>query len=498
MSEANILLIEDDETAYNVTQACINKIDGDIDYKVDWAPDFNEGLRQILDNKHDVYLVDYKLAGEDGIELVRMARDKGHKGPFVILTGSDDSAVYTKALNTGVYDYIVKSELSPSLIDRAMRYAVDRKRIEDELIAEKEFTSFIVSEVPYLIISVDKDGKIVSTNPFVAKITGYPPDYFIGQNWKSLIADEKQREDVVFKITDEDHIGFEAKLLDSKGEEHHILWNVLNKKIGGVRSPDVGFVLSGKDVTHQMENEAMERQRQKTEALGRLAGGVAHEINNLLQPVLFLADIIKNKATDEKTAQSADKITRNTISAAKIVDDILTFARKDRTDNKDMKVIETVQEALLFIEDLIPPGITIDDKRLDSLIDCDAFINKTDMMRIIKNTVLNAAHAMNNEGKVTVSAERVMIDSDARRLGVKPGHYMKISVADKGCGIPADVLERIYDPFFTTKEVGEGTGLGLSIVHNIMRSWKGAVDVETTVGKGTCFSYYVPVNGKFF
>jgi len=489
----HILLVEDDDSDFLVTKAVLGKIDSNMAYKLDRVATYEEGLQQILEHQHDVYLIDYKLGDKDGLDLIRAVQAKGHTGPYIILTSSDDSNLYQEAIGVGVYDYLLKSEISPSMMDRTIRYVMERKRAEAALIAEKEFSSFIVSEIPYLVISVNRDGVIASINPFVTQITGRDEDYFLGRDWKTLIADEEQRDNIVFNVTHEDQISFDATLMGQDEKEHHIVWNVLNKKMDLAQDRNVSFVLSGKDMTELMESEAAERQREKTEALGHLAGGVAHEINNLLQPILFSADIIKSRVDDEKLIQSTEKIMRNTVGASKIVDDILTFARKDSTNLQDVLIVQALRESLIFLEDMIPPSITIQDDVLNDFDDCTVRLNKTDMMRVVKNTVINACHAMNDEGVVDLSLKHVVLDQKDRRLSLPKGRYVVVGISDKGCGISEEALERIYDPFFTTKETGEGTGLGLSIVYNIVRSWGGGVDVESVEGSGTTFFFYIPV-----
>ena len=494
-----ILFVEDDETDFILAREIIKRISVDDIYDIEWKQNYEDGLREVLKRKHDLYFIDYELAGENGLDLIKTAQVNDHTGPFIILSGSDDQSVYDQAVKAGVYEYVLKTELSSSMLDRAIKYALDRKRVEDELTQEKEFSSFILSEIPNMVISVDYEGQISSINPFVTQITGKSEKELIGQNWKLLIADPEQRENLVYNVNDDNQIGFDAELIDHAEKKRRIHWSILKNTKKTKNKNALSFVLSGKDMTDQLEKESHERQRQKTEALGHLAGGVAHEINNLLQPILFCADIIDTNATEEKTKNAANKIVRNTVNASRIVDDILTYARRDSVDQSNVKLNQTIFGILDLMEDMIPQGVTIDASQLESQIgdqDIDVYLSTTDLFRVIKNTALNSAQAMNNEGQVVITSESCHLKNPDKKLQLSPGPYAKICISDTGDGIDPEIVEKIFDPFFTTKDAGKGTGLGLSIAYNMVKNWKGAIDVESTLGEGTIFSFYVPILPK--
>ena len=145
---------------------------------------------------------------------------------------------------------------------------------------------------------------------------------------------------------------------------------------------------------------------------------------------------------------------------------------------------------------MIPDGVTIDAQGIENCLrdnDSNVYLSTTDLFRVIKNTVINGAHAMNDEGTVTLSSDVVSFKIPNRRLELPVGDYARIQVSDTGKGIAPEVIERIFDPFFTTKDAEKGTGLGLSIVYNMVKNWKGGLDVESVVGEGTTFSFYIPL-----
>ncbi len=245
--------------------------------------------------------------------------------------------------------------------------------------------------------------------------------------------------------------------------------------------------------------KTLERQREKMESLGQLAGGVAHELNNMLQPIFFAVDAIQKRAKDDDVIQaSSKKIISCTTKAADIIEDILAFAREDSDHLCFINMKETFEHALSFSKDLLPKTIQV------SLSPCPksdywAWMNETDMVRLLTNLLTNAADSMEQKGKIDVKMDYIFVlKDDPNRPEIindvlKSGRYACVSVADEGRGFPREEIERIFDPFYTTKEIGEGTGLGLSIVHNILKNWKGGVNVSSVEGKGTVFSLYIPV-----
>ncbi len=244
---------------------------------------------------------------------------------------------------------------------------------------------------------------------------------------------------------------------------------------------------------------SQERQRHKMESLGQLAGGVAHELNNVLQPIFFAIDTIQRRSEgDPLIIESSQKITSCVTRAADIIDDILAFARQDSDRLDFLNINETFDHSLTFAVGLLPKTIIVHvnaEKRPSYW----SWINKTDLVRVFTNLLSNAVDAMNNKGDIHVSLKYLSILSQGRSkpdiIGedLAPGQYACISVRDEGGGLDTTELESIFDPFFTTKDIGEGTGLGLAIVYNIIKNWHGGIEVEAIDGQGTEFSFYIPV-----
>lgn len=477
-----ICLIEDDNGDYFLFKNYLGKIRNN--YDLEWFNSYEKGLNAIKQRRHDIYFVDYTLGAETGIDLVHRALENNNMGPFIMLTGSDNPELYTKLSKSGVQDFILKGELSSSMIDRSITYSLERQRIENDLRKEKEFTSNIIREVPYMIIGIS-NGDIVFVNPATIETSGYSELDLMGKNWKSLFVDDGQKS-LQFFIEGDGNTAFKKNILTASGEERIIQWNILDRYMVRDEDSNISLALSGKDITNEINEQRRKRQKDKLEALGHLAGGVAHEINNLLLPIQLGAELIQSKVEhDEMLSSTVEKILRNSKAAATIVEDILIFARQDKKNLNQQNFIKVFNESMLVVRSLLAEGIKIEisgEREVSSAI-CN--VNEKDMIRVLSNILLNASHAMNKSGTIQIKFD-ITDKSDISE------QCIQMEISDEGCGIDEEIQEKIFDPFFTTKDVGHGTGLGLPIVYNIISSWNGDIFLDSQVGKGTTFTILIP------
>ncbi len=496
-----IMLIEDNHTDYLLTSKVFASLSIDSSLELDWCKNYEDGLQAIEAHSHDIYFVDYSLGTRNGLDLVQESRENDNTtGPFVLLTDFDATKLFERSLELGIYDHIKKSELSPSTADRTLRYSIRRHQTEQALKQEQEFNAFILAEIPYLIISVDQSGLVSSANPAACHLFKCTDKNLMGKDWKDLIH-EDDRETIKYKVSEDGEVSFEARALTSDNEERVINWNILNKGVSRKGAETTAFILSGKDVTNQIKAEEVERRRQKMEALGQLAGGVAHEINNLLQPILMSSQMVASKAENYKNSEERDyliknmeRIERNTKNAAKIVDDILLFSRGEQKEIERVNLYETLESSVIFVKDMLPATINIVGNYEKNTEKQTAHINSSELTQIITNMLINASHAMLDHGDVVISMKNRMLSvEESTIMNLKHGTYAEINITDTGYGISEENQANIFNPFFTTKDVGEGTGLGLSIVYNIIEKWGGTIKVKSKKNKGTTFSIYIPV-----
>ncbi len=233
---------------------------------------------------------------------------------------------------------------------------------------------------------------------------------------------------------------------------------------------------------------------QRMESIGTLAGGIAHDLNNVLAPVLMSIEILRMQMPDEGSQRILNTIEQSTNRGAALVRQVLTFARGIEGQHGAIKLELLLKDVLRIAEETFTRSIRIDQHFARDLwaVNGDA----TQLHQVLLNLAVNARDAMPDGGMLTFAAENVTIDAQyaATSRDAKPGPHVCVSVSDTGGGIRPDTLERIFEPFFTTKEVGKGTGLGLSTAHAIVKSHRGFITVYSEVGKGTMFKVYIPAD----
>ena len=248
------------------------------------------------------------------------------------------------------------------------------------------------------------------------------------------------------------------------------------------------------DISHLKKMEEDLLQARKMEAVGNLAGGVAHEFNNVLSIIIGNVELILyDVKEDDPLHRNVKEILAASLRARDVVRQLLNFSRKSGTEKKPTDIHRVVKEALKLLKASIPSDIQI---RENLSPDVDGIMaDSTQLHQLLINLCNNACQAMTGKGGVlTIDLDNVVVDeSMASSLpGIEPGPHVRISVGDTGAGIPADFIDRIFDPYFTTKAVGKGTGMGLAVVHGIVKDHLGAVRVDSAEGEGTCFHVYFP------
>jgi len=249
-----------------------------------------------------------------------------------------------------------------------------------------------------------------------------------------------------------------------------------------------------KDITEQTKMEAELFQAHKMEAMGTLAGGIAHDFNNILAAILGFAELAKDKIPESNQAgKDIDQVLKAGKRAKELVRQILTFSRKSTETNGPMQASSIIKEGLKFMHASLPTTLEIQSE-INS--ECDLILaNPTNIHQILVNLCTNALHAMENEkGVLTVKLVQVDLqESDViNTAGTAAGSFVELTVSDTGCGMDEATIERIFEPYFTTKVVGKGTGMGLALTHSIVHGCGGFIRVESEPGKGSTFRVYFP------
>ncbi|MGA8178658.1 MAG: response regulator, partial [Desulfobacterales bacterium] len=247
------------------------------------------------------------------------------------------------------------------------------------------------------------------------------------------------------------------------------------------------------DRTEQVRLEAQLRQAHKMESIGTLAGGIAHDFNNILGIIIGNAELALDDVSEKDSARlNLEEIRIAGARAKDVVCQLLSFARETNLEKKPVNIAPIIRESLKLLRSSMPASIEI---RQNITQDVDAILaDPTQINQILINLCTNADHAMPDGGIMDVWVKNAALDEDTqtRYSNLAPGRYVNLVVSDTGHGIPSREIDRIYDPYFTTKEVGKGAGMGLAVVHGIVMNHNGAIFVDSEPGKGTTFNLFFP------
>jgi two-component system cell cycle sensor histidine kinase/response regulator CckA len=345
-----------------------------------------------------------------------------------------------------------------------------------------------------IIYNCDLEGRFIFVNPTATRLMKYTEQELLGRHFLSLIrADYRTRAAEFYERQRKESTRstyFELPAVAKDGSE---IWVGQSVQIVEEHGKPVGVQAIARDITARLALEDQLRQAQKMEAIGRLAGGVAHDFNNVLTAILGSADLLSLmlEPDDPKWAE-ADAIKRAAERGAGLTKRLLSFSRPQRAAATVVDLVSVVSSMEPMLRRLVLDKITISvtASRLPILVRAD----EGALSQVVLNLVVNARDAMPNGGTATIDMGILELrDPIAPRLGVMPGTYAGISVRDTGGGIPADIQRHLFEPFFTTKSADQGTGLGLSIVYGIVKALAGAIEVQSEVGHGATFTIYIPL-----
>jgi len=452
---------------------------------------------ELESGRFDLIISDFALPSFDGLSALESARQKCPDIPFIFVSGSMGEDAAVNSLKEGAVDYVLKERLSrlPASVQRAMRDARDRaerRRIEEELERRNELFRQITENVDDLIVVLDLEGKRLFNSPSYRRLLG-DPDALIGTDaFAEVHPEDRDRIKRLFRETVTTGVGqrTEYRFLLNNGMIRFIesQGSVIRDAGGKVAQ----VVVVSRDVTERKQIEAQLFRAQRMENIGALAGGIAHDLNNVLGPILMVGDLLRDELASEESKKMLDTATASAQRGAEMVKQILSFARGVGGERGLLQVGHLVKEMDKLAKDTFPKSIRIQtkvEKQLRPIMG-----NATQLHQVLLNLCVNARDAMPEGGILSIEADNTVLEGKTTRMQEQPafGPYVVLAVSDTGTGIPAELLDRIFEPFFTTKEQGKGTGLGLSTVMSIAKNHGGFLEVSSQVGKGTTFKIYLP------
>ena len=383
----------------------------------------------------------------------------------------------------------VKSETGKVIgFSKILRDLTEFNRFKRQI---EEQTSLLNKTKDAIIIS-DLEGRIVFWNKGAERIYGWPMQDAINRRLDEFIYADGQKFREINRATIEKgewtgelrHVGRERQelILETR-------WSLLRDKDGQPKS----VLVLNTDVTEIRKIEVQFMRAQRMESLGILAGGIAHDLNNILTPIMLSIEMLKGMAGGDAHIKSIlETIEMSTRRGSDIVQQVLSFARGMEGQRIVIQPKYLLKDIEHIINDTFPKDI-----RLNLNIPHDTWTiigDQTQVQQVLLNLCVNARDAMPNGGSLSISAENILADEHyvAMNRQAKTGSYVAISVSDVGCGISPDIIDNIFEPFFTTKDVGKGTGLGLSSVKAIVKNHDGFINLYSELGRGTTFKVYLP------
>lgn len=357
--------------------------------------------------------------------------------------------------------------------------------------SEDRFQRFF-EEAPLGIVLMDQNGNITECNEAFSSMLDYPIHELMSRPVLNLVKeDERPKAENVFnkiRSGNKPETALEVSLVSKQNK------NIVVQMFASPYMGETGVVLHFINVTERKNLEAQFTQSQKMQAVGQLAGGIAHDFNNLLTAMIGFCDLLlmRHRAGDPSFADIM-QIKQNANRAANLVRQLLAFSRQQTLQPKVMDVTDVITDVSHLLRRLI--GATIDLKITHERDLGFVKVDQGQMEQVLVNLAVNARDAMPQGGTLTIKTRNFINKQKRPMVGtdeMPPGEWVVLDVVDTGTGIPPEVLARIFDPFFSTKPLGQGTGLGLSTVYGIIRQSGGYVGVETQVGRGTTFSIYMP------
>ena len=452
----------------------------------------------------DVVLLDLKLPDSEGLETLVRVRSRAPGVPVVVLTAAADQSLATQSLHQGAQDYLMKDEvhLSRNLLSRSLRYAIERKRAEEEIRKAHEQNEHLLASITSILIGVDADGHVTHWNDVAEATFGLPASRFLHRPLaECAIPWDLQK--ILNGIAVCRRSGRTTRVEDitfTRPDGRNGVLGITIIPLKGDPSTPSGLLLFGADVTdRKLADEDRRRlqtqlsQVQKMETVGRFAGGIAHDFQNFLQVILGFAWLIRSRHREDKELMSdLEEIVHAGESASGMVRQLLAFARRQALRPTILEINQTLRNMERLLQQFMGERI-----RVELQLDPDPLMVKLDptgLEQILINLSSNARDSMQGSGTLTVLTVRRSLDATfvESHPWAKPGEYVRISVRDTGSGMDPEVAAHIFEPFFTTKQVGRGTGLGLAVVYGMVQQHDGFIDIDTAQGKGATFHLYFP------
>jgi two-component system cell cycle sensor histidine kinase/response regulator CckA len=462
-----LLLVEDNRGDRDLMREQLSEIN-DFNLTIDDAGTLRDAMALVAAQHYDSLIIDLNLPDSFGLDTLKAIRRACPDTPIVVLSGEGRRSLHAEVLRAGAQDFLNKNATGTDLMARAMLYSLERHRSE----AMRRHIEQSLTESHDGVVITDENGVVLFANHAALTLLGRSASDFVGEAFGFSIYENQALEIEIMHAN------------ERRTAELRVVPYTWNHR--------PAFLATLRDVTERTRLAEQLRHAQKLEAVGQLAGGVAHDFNNILTVVLASAEIVLEEIDEHHPSRrSIVDIQQAGRRAAALTRQLLTFARRHIHAPKVLDLNEAVTSIFKMLERLIGEHVQIvlnlDPTPPHVLVDPDQ------MSQVLTNLVVNARDAMPRGGMITIrTSSTTLDDASAVFWGLAAGRYVVLSVRDTGEGMSRDVKDRAFEPFYTTKKE-RGTGLGLSMVHGIVTQSGGQIKVDSEPGVGTTFTMLLPV-----
>lgn len=460
-------------------------------------------MRSLLHWEWDLILADYKMPGFSGLDALAEFKTWKRDIPFIVVSGAIGEECAVDTVKAGAQDYVLKDRLARlvPVVQRAMKDATDRRefrrvqrdrdRADEALCASEARLRTILESIQNGVLIVDPETHIIlEVNRELARMVGLPADEIVGSVCHKFLCPAAKGQCPITDLKQGiDHS--ERFLIRGDGTQIPVLKSARQVMISG-RAQLIESVV---DISELKRLQEQVITSQKMEAIGQLAGGVAHDFNNILQVIMGYAELLmRNSAKPEFCMDGIENVYQAAQRAAMLTRQLLVFSRRQMVVPAVLEVKNVIEDIHALIEHLVGADIKLNIQCPPDLP--SVYADASQLEQLLLNLVVNAREAMPSGGVLSVTAGQVALtDTQAvTMIGARAGGFVTVSVADTGVGMGAEILKHVFEPFFSTKGAGNGSGLGLSVAYGIAKQHKGWIQVESREKAGSTFTLYLPVS----
>gem|GEM_PF-3119367 len=527
---AKVLVVDDEQSVQQVLRSFL-EIDG---HHVLTAGNYDEALFQLAEGEADLVVTDVVLGKKTGLEILNVVNDQRPNTPVIVITGQPTLETAATCVRSGAFDLLQKpldrrdfinathrairegrrrKKLGALTVEnrrhrRTLGQKVERQNVEIEratkaLIKSEHRYSSLVAAVPEIILEFDKDYRCIWYNDVAQRFYG---DHIYNKHLYDLSAIEDEKENLKNRISSmprgsQAFLQIKCHTTRKDGTDRWVSWRIkpLHKSSGEF----YGVLATARDITEMANLEDQVRQKAKLETIGQLAGGVAHDFNNMLGAILAQSNLLQRiMPQSQQVTQSLGSIETGVLRAKELTDKLLGFAQCGKTKNCPFDIHKVVEEVTNLLNRTL-------DKRIVLCTNLKAsrstiFGDPSQLYQVILNLVINSRDAIlerfqenpNPNLCGTINIATSLVDSLDYTSPTSMSSFIRISIHDNGCGIPRDVEQKIFEPFFTTKKDNGNSGMGLAMVYGIITNHDGYISVTSLPEMDTAFFIHLPVAAK--